>query len=335
VKVYSDLSATVYDAIVREAAVHGLPVVGHVPTAVGLRHALRSGQSSIEHLSGYLTAAQAEDAPERATSDWAAVASFDETRLPDLARWTRASGVWNCVTLVAMRRFTTADEARRLLERPEVRYVAPMSREGWAPENFEGWTDEKLAPFRRARTMLLEITRALHGADARILLGTDSANPHVVPGFSIHEELELLVQAGMSPYEAIRAGTRDAAEFLGLQAEFGTVQAGRRADLILLEANPLEDVANVRRRVGVMLRGRWYPEAEIGQRLLEIAAGYGYTDVTPPGTSVTPEDAAQTQEDAPSHGVPIAILVAVPLIAAFFLFVLLPRLRGQSGRPQR
>jgi imidazolonepropionase-like amidohydrolase len=120
----------------------------------------------------------------------------------------------------------------------------------------------------------MKVTRALHDAGARLLLGTDTGNPYVLPGFSVHEELALLVQAGLTPYEALRAGTRDAAEFIGRLDEFGTVEPGKRADLLLLEANPLEDVANARRRSGVMVRGRWLPEEELRAMLEEVAASY-------------------------------------------------------------
>jgi imidazolonepropionase-like amidohydrolase len=88
-----------------------------------------------------------------------------------------------------------------------------------------------------------------------------------MPGFAIHEELSHLVEAGLSPYEALRAGTRDAARFLELEDEFGTVTVGKRADLLLVDANPLDDVANVGRRLGVMARGRWYSEADLHARL--------------------------------------------------------------------
>jgi adenine deaminase len=112
-----------------------------------------------------------------------------------------------------------------------------------------------------------KLTRALAGAGAGIQLGTDKGKPLVVPGPSALEELRLLVDAGLTPYRAIRAGTRDAAAYLNTPKTFGTVAVGARADLILLEANPLEDVANVARRAGVMVRGRWMPESLLRRML--------------------------------------------------------------------
>jgi imidazolonepropionase-like amidohydrolase len=95
----------------------------------------------------------------------------------------------------------------------------------------------------------------------------------VLPGFSLHAELQSFVQAGLTPYQALRAGTSDAAIFLHQEAEFGTISSGLRADLLLLKANPLDDVANIDKRVGVMVAGRWFTEAELQQRLLALRPG--------------------------------------------------------------
>jgi imidazolonepropionase-like amidohydrolase len=115
---------------------------------------------------------------------------------------------------------------------------------------------------------------ALQRAGVRLLVGTDAPVPVVLPGFSEREELQDLVTAGLTPYEALRAATANAAEFLKQRGEFGVIVEGSRADLVLLEANPLEDVRNVDRRVGVMVRGRWHPEAELQGMLDALASAY-------------------------------------------------------------
>jgi imidazolonepropionase-like amidohydrolase len=104
-----------------------------------------------------------------------------------------------------------------------------------------------------------------------MLAGTDSLNPCVVPGFSIHDELEDLVTAGLTPYQAIKTATVNAAEFLGAASEFGTVTVGKRADLILIDGDPLKEIKNTTRRAGVMVSGQWLAEAEIRKLLGRIA----------------------------------------------------------------
>jgi len=122
--------------------------------------------------------------------------------------------------------------------------------------------------------VFLAIVAALHKAGAQLLLGTDTVKPGVLPGYSLHDELSNFVAAGMSPYDAIRAGTVDAARFLNRSPDFGVIAAGRRADLVLLDGNPLEDVENTGRILGVMAMGRWFTEEELQKRLLALQASY-------------------------------------------------------------
>jgi imidazolonepropionase-like amidohydrolase len=135
------------------------------------------------------------------------------------------------------------------------------------------FTDD-LGLLTRTLPIAKKLVEALHKAGARLLLGTDYPNPFVMPGFSIHDESGNFVDANLSPYEAIRAGTSGAAEFLGASAEWGTVAVGRRADLILVDANPLDDVANASEQFGVLVRGRWYPKAKLQTKLDALAEKY-------------------------------------------------------------
>jgi imidazolonepropionase-like amidohydrolase len=129
----------------------------------------------------------------------------------------------------------------------------------------------KLISFPRqgpaAKPFALALVRALHEKRAGLLAGTDAYKLNIIPGFSLLEELRYFVNAGLSPYEAIKAGTSDAARFLNQENEFGTVAVGRRADLILLSANPLDDIGNVAKRNGVMLHGRWLSEQDLQRQL--------------------------------------------------------------------
>jgi imidazolonepropionase-like amidohydrolase len=116
-----------------------------------------------------------------------------------------------------------------------------------------------------------KLIKTLHEEGAGLLLGSDAPQIFNVPGFSIHHELRMLVEAGLTPYQALATGNVNVAKFLGEEDEFGTVAVGQRADLVLLEANPLEDIRNFSQRAGVMLGGRWLPAAVLRAGLEEIA----------------------------------------------------------------
>ena len=260
VKVYDKLSPEVYSALVSAARRVGLPVYGHVPERVGVERVLDAHQDSIEHVGGYLEALDANDSADMVAK---------------LVAATRTAGTWNCVTLVFFQGAVPADEAVRLSSKPSMRFVPPAVIAVW--KNNPQLTS--LTPYQFSRVRLYDerrnkFVRALHEGGAKLLLGTDTPNPYVVPGFSIYEELVNLVDVGLTPFEAIKAGTSDAAEFLKAQNEWGTVAVGRQADLVLLDANPLEDVRNVSRREGVMVRGRWLPETQLKRLLQTLAESY-------------------------------------------------------------
>jgi imidazolonepropionase-like amidohydrolase len=259
IKVYDHLSPEVYQAILDAAAEQDMPVVGHVPLAAGLDNALAGEQQTIEHMSGYIDADAA-----------AFIVPADQ--LDEYAARTREAGVWNVVTLSEYPKSKeTAAGIERLESQPGMAYLTPL----WkllTPFFYKMTADAHIYQGEdypeRIAALNHEMVMALHEAGAGILLGTDAAQSYHIPGFSIHEELALLVEAGLSPYEALEAGTRNAAMVLGKSDEFGTIESGKRADLILLEANPLTDVVNVQKRAGVMLRGRWLAEGQM-QTLLE------------------------------------------------------------------
>jgi imidazolonepropionase-like amidohydrolase len=255
-------------------------VMGHVPSAVGLEHVIEAHQESIEHLDGLAAAAQAEGSPQigkisfrTEPNAWPYV---DDKKVAELARREIEAGTWNCPTLVVYQKWVTGDERTKSLAGPYMKYVSPLMRSAWGPtEANEKWMSadfvgaSHVADPRRMRAV-----GVLHKAGARILLGTDQANPFVIAGFAVHEELANLVAAGLSPYEALRAGTSGAAEFMHASDEWGTVAVGRRADLLLLEKNPLEAVANAKTPLGVMVRGRWLPRAELDESLEKLAKEY-------------------------------------------------------------
>jgi len=280
-KPYARLTRECYEALAIAGEEQGMRLMGHVPETLGLHDVLEAGQYTIEHLGGVAEAAQRAGSPLGAITfinESRAWKEVDDARLTEVARSMRAAGAWSCPTLIVMQKWTHGEAARALLERPEMRYVSPGMRAAWDPNSSQNYlkslpaaavqaAHDKLPFERRA-------VRALSEIGAGILLGTDMGNPFVLAGFAVHEELANLVAAGLTPYEALRAGTYDAARCMEEATEWGSIAVGRRADLLLLTANPLEDVANAAKRAGVVLRGRWFPEeelrAELERRALEF-----------------------------------------------------------------
>jgi hypothetical protein len=187
------------------------------------------------------------------------LARADLKKLPTIAEAVATAGSWTCPTVVQIQ----MDADPRVWEKE--RSLVPLG----IVERYEG--QMKVPPLGpAAEPFALALVRALHARDAGLLLGTDAYKRNVMPGFSLLEELRYFVKAGLSPYEAIKAGTSDAARFLNQENEFGTVAVGRRADLILLSANPLDDVDNVAKRTGVMVRGRWLSEKKLQRHLRDF-----------------------------------------------------------------
>jgi len=281
IKVYHTLNRETYEAIIRAARKNGLTVAGHIPRSVGLRAALAANQKSIEHLEGYADEIEADDSPLRNQRSWLKryfAVKVSDDKIRGIVEATRRANVWNAPTLIERQRSAlSADAVQILLKRPEMKYLPPETAEFWSglnsritarmsPEDFT-----QLAEGERVRKQLVKF---LHDGGARLLIGTDAPNPFVLPGFSVAEELQNFVEAGLTPYQAIKAGTRDPAEFLGASDEFGTISVGKRADLVLVEGNPLETVANVKRRVGVTIRGRWLTTGDLQKQLDALAASY-------------------------------------------------------------
>ncbi len=280
IKTHEGLAPEVYEALAASASEAGIPFGGHVPDEVGLLGALAAGQVSIDHLDNYVEALVPEDTGDDGGGLLAAgalVDRVDEGRIPELVRATVDAGAWVVPTMVLWETafFGDRPSADIRAERPEVRYMPPETVERWSEAvdtRLEGSDPEAN---RRVAELRRRILAALQAGGARIALGTDSPQIFSVPGFAMHHEMALYAEVGMTPYEVLEIGTRRPAEYFDAAGEFGTVAVDRRADLILLAANPLDDIANLRQRAGVVVGGRWLPEAEIQSRLTEIARFYG------------------------------------------------------------
>jgi 6-phosphogluconolactonase (cycloisomerase 2 family) len=275
IKVYNGLSKEAYLALVMAAKESSLQVAGHVPDQVGLSGVLDAKQRTIEHLDGFQTFLKSPESPQQDKTsiksrflEWGQI---DSNRIPQVIEKLKQAGTWNCVTLVVANKSLSIKELKKELELPYMKFLPPMQIDQWTSMT-NSIPPSVVETMRSIQTPRSKLTGALNDAGVPILMGTDMGNPWVVAGFSVHQELASLVEAGLTPYEALRASTRIPAECLEAQSEFGTVAKGLRADLLLLEANPLEDVANAARRVGVMVRGKWLPASELQQMLEKLSS---------------------------------------------------------------
>jgi hypothetical protein len=247
IKVHEHLGREMYFVVAAEARRLGVPFAGHIPAGdlapvVTAIEASDAGQACIEHLN---------------------FVPFGEGGLPpDVIATFLRNGTWVDPTLsvywVLARRGASGTE-----EDPSSRYVAPSLKRGWAAQR-EGWAKGPGGDFYKALLRgKVAAVRALRDAGVPLLAGTDLGFPSICPGSGLHVELEHLVEAGLTPMEAIRAATSDAARYLGRDKELGTVAPGKRADLVLLDANPLSDIRNSRRIRAVVLNGRLFDRAEL------------------------------------------------------------------------
>jgi len=261
-KIHPGLTREEYDAMARTAREVGMRWVGHVPEAVGLMHALEMGQETIDHLDGYIEHLEGDKGP------------LDRAKLQDIVRRTREAGAWVVPTMALWEVLIGARDLPTVLAYPELRYMPPQMVESWIRAHRARLESPTFDP-KRAATIAAnrkEILRALHRGGVRILFGTDAPQQFSVPGFSIHREIPILRECGLTPFEILQTATRNVGEYFRHKDRFGTIEVGARADLILVKGNPLADLENLKQLAGVMVRGRWLPEKEIQERLHQIAA---------------------------------------------------------------
>jgi len=276
-KPVNQLSREAYEALAAAGERRGMVLAGHVPYAVGLDGVLAAHQRSIEHLDHWLAALVPPGAslpPDDGSlaHDRAVLAALDPSRLPGLIARTIAAGSWNCPTLIALDRVAGLDDAGALRRRvPWVDLVPAAVRARWTAElQVPGLTAEDFATFHAINAHNARIAAALAAAGAPLLVGTDTGVAFVVPGEALHDEIELFVAAGVPRPQVLRAATADAWRYLGQPHEAGVIEAGARADLLLVASDPLRAPLPLVPD-GVMVRGRWLPRADLEARLAEIA----------------------------------------------------------------
>jgi imidazolonepropionase-like amidohydrolase len=256
-KVHENLSKPVYDAIVKTAREVGLEWGGHVSVHVGVRGAIAAKQSTIDHLDDYVEGLEG-----------------DETKIAELVKLTKDAGIANVPTMPLWEVLRGLHDPATMNNRPELRYMPPQTRQNWNNQVATTHAQADKAAAQREITLRNRILKALSDAGTMILLGSDAPQLYSVPGFSLQREMETMVAAGMTPYQVLASGTINVARFHKNESETGTVAVGRRADLLLVDGNPLQDIRNMGRKSGVMVKGRWLPWSEIQQRLDQIAASY-------------------------------------------------------------
>lgn len=279
-KIHPGIQLPVMEELVRTARRVGIPFAGHVPLAVGIERALDMGYATIDHIDGYVEGLVPPSAGVRADSNGTFGYNFtdlaDPARIALLVARTKAAGVAIVPTQSLLVRWMSPASGAEMTTQPEMAYMPGSTRYQWRQAKdrmigAEGYTAEQAERFIDLRNQLL---REMERQGVVLLLGSDAPQIFNVPGFSIQHEMQAMAAAGLQPTTILQSGTANVAQFFGADANFGTVRSGAVADLLLLDANPLQDIGNMQRIAGVMVRGQWLPRAAIDRQLSALAAKY-------------------------------------------------------------
>ncbi len=282
IKITTFVDAPVYEAAIDEAVKQNIRVVGHADSrTVGLQRALKARQQ-IEHLDAYMEALLKDDAPMKGSisdyniytlKNWDSLDYIDESKIPEIARQTVESNPFVNPTQHFMKNtFGRARSEESIRAQPDFRFYPTKVQDSYI--NFTKRTTLNQIPLeKRAKWIELrdKLIVEIHKAGGKVMAGSDSPEFLFLYGFSLHRELVALKESGLSNYAVLESATRNPAEFLGSLNKAGTIEKGKHADLVLLNANPLEDVSNTQKRAGVMLKGKYYPQSELDRWLDEIA----------------------------------------------------------------
>ncbi len=272
VKIYNQVGSEELGPLVAEAKKKNLLLIGHVAREPGFEATLRAGVSiaHAEEIVYTFFNPKKDDAFESIV--------FDETRIPATARMTASAGVFVVPTLSTFHDIVRqATDLRAYLRNPELAYLAPPLRAGLEPgtNRYDGrYSPTEIEQLRRALPFQRKLVKALAAAGVPLLAGTDATSIGPVAGFSIHEELAELTESGLTPRQALETATTNPTRFLRRAKESGTIEAGKRADLVLLGADPLSDIRNTRKIEGVMRDGVWLDAAALRKMTDAVPATY-------------------------------------------------------------
>jgi imidazolonepropionase-like amidohydrolase len=277
-KIHPGLTRATFDSMAAAANRAGITFSGHVPLEVPLDVAISAKYSTIDHLDGFIEAMCTCSSPYAGTPvgffGLGLMNHLDDSKFQGIVARVKASGVAMVPTQILMDNYTNDLSGDSLTALPEMRYwIADggLGRTAWKNQKntilAQGVPKEQRVAFTNLRRRFI---KALHDAGVPFLLGSDAPQLWNVPGFSTHRELEALVAAGLTPYQALRTGTANIAAYLKEEGRSGVIRAGARADLILLDANPLANVSNTQRIAGVVVNGKWISGAERERLLAEL-----------------------------------------------------------------
>ena len=260
IKVYSELNVETFHAIIDEANKQGLKTIGHIPDAF-------QGKLKEAFVPHFGMVAHAEELAKHAKD-------YSEQEAQGYAQLLKDNGTWLTPTLTTMvwiaREVRSLDELRAS---PTLQYVHPLLQSKWLSANNynKKSSPENIVYFEKFVKFHVLLVKACKAASVPIVVGTDAGTSGVVAGFAVHDEIALLVDAGMTPEEVLTSATRLPATWLGIDSEVGTVEVGKRADLVLLDANPLSDVKNTRKIAGVFVNGNWLDKATLNAQLSDLS----------------------------------------------------------------
>jgi tetratricopeptide (TPR) repeat protein len=268
--VYSKLNKEAFDAIAETAKENKIPFAGHIPNKISIYYAAQKGMASAEHLFGLLPGASSMgDRLEKTkrTQEYQFIDSFSESRFDSLCQVLVKNDMWLCPTLAVNKVFTALDKPEEMQQSPRLDYVNHQLKSLWFAYTSDS---ESTAQELKTFNFLLPLVGRAHAKGVKILAGTDFPNPYTYPGFSMHDELVLLVEGGMSELAALQAATSAAATFMEKTADFGTVEEGKVASLVLLEKNPLEDITHTKGIQAVIQRGQLFDKEALQGMLNEV-----------------------------------------------------------------
>ena len=279
-KIHPGIQLPVMEEIVKTAREVGIPFSGHVPVEVGIRKALAFRYASIDHLDGYVDGLIPDnikvDLNEGGYFGYNFTNLADRRRIPELVAATKKAGVWIVPTQSLLVNWNSPVGGVEMTNQPEMKYMAPGTLIQWRTFKQQLLNNPRfnVDTARQYIALRQQILRQMEKKGVDLLLGSDAPQVGNVPGFSIQQEMETLAEAGLSNYTILRSGTANPARFFHSEGVFGTIVRGATADLLLLDANPLENVRNMRQIAGVMVQGRWLPKRWIDYQLAAIAAKY-------------------------------------------------------------